>query len=97
MLVVVPTNAHLVIRDDRLFRRWHSETASYYSGKPLADGLTSSNDIALRSLFTDSERNSWWLVGTKREQDIANFHSSAELPLGRPLTDDDVPDYAKKR
>jgi hypothetical protein len=96
-VVVVPTNAHLRIADDRYFTRWHSETASFYSGKPIIDDGTSTNSIALRSLFADSDGNYWWLVGTTREQDIANLCSQGQLPLGRPLTDGDLPHYAKGR
>jgi hypothetical protein len=87
-MIVVPTNAHLVIKDDWFFRKWHSETASYYSGKPVGDGQMSTNAVALRSLFSDSQRNSWWLIGTKQELDNARFQQpDGELLLGRPLTD----------
>src|SRR6185312_10850184 len=53
-MIVVPTDAHLVIDDDRFLTRWHSEAARYYSGKPVPDENTSAtNVVALRSLFSD--------------------------------------------
>jgi hypothetical protein len=93
--IVVPTNAHLVITEGWFFRKWHTETASYYSGKPVGDEPISTNAVALRALSTDTERNTWWLIGTKREQHIAHFARLWELPLGRPLTDFDLPENAK--
>jgi hypothetical protein len=96
-MIVVPTNAHLTLSDDLFFRRWHTETASYYSGKPVEDEPMSTNAIRLRGLFTDTERNSWWLIGTRREQDIAHRARVWELPLGRPLTDVALPENAAGR
>jgi hypothetical protein len=90
IIIIVPTNACVVAKDDRFLTRWHKETASYPSGKLFSSEVYHTNALALRGLSA-SQHTSWKLIGTEREFRIATAISGRKLPLARQLTEDDLP------
>ena len=64
-IVDIPQSGLLLVRDMEPFRRFHSGAARYTSGAllPVAVSASTSEDIQLFYLSTDSDGNSWWLVG----------------------------------
>ena len=91
-IIEVPSSGTLYVDDMRPFRQWHQERAFFKSGSPLPDSILAgdSDSIRLHGLSTDSNDNSWWLVGTDSEKEIFHRMSPFNIPLARPLTPRDA-------
>lgn len=96
LIITVPTNASLTVKDDKFLSRWHRETASYPDGTLINSEVFDTNAVSLFAL-PSSRHTNFWLVGRHREYGIAiSLTPSPKLPLGRPLTDTDRPIYGTK-
>ena len=89
LLVIVPTNGLVVVKDWSFLSVWHSEAAVFPDGELISEEDYDTNAVVLHGLF--SEGHTYWaLVGTDREARIAGSRAGERMPLARPLTEDDV-------
>jgi len=86
-VVDIPRSGFLLVRDMAPFRRFHSSAARYTSGAslPVAVSASTSEDIQLFYLSTDSDDNSCWLVGPATEKRIADSMAPFDHVLARSL------------
>ncbi|HSY18646.1 MAG TPA: hypothetical protein VK815_09945 [Candidatus Acidoferrales bacterium] len=96
LMIIVPTNGCVLVKDDGFLKRWHKETAIYPSGVKFSGEVYDTNALSLRSLLSDNGHTSWILIGTEEEFRIAISLTGQKLPLGRQLTTNDVPVYGNK-
>jgi hypothetical protein len=90
--IIVPPDGEVIVRSSKVLSRWHRYTASYYSGTQLPkDGVN------LYCLSVYSDGRTYCLIGTEIEKEMAAHISLRHIPLGRPLTYEDLPEYAKNR
>ena len=96
LLIVVPTNGQVIVKDWSFLTHWHSETAIFPNGKLISEADYDTNALALHGLFSEGHTN-WILVGTEREARIAGSIEGKHMPLARQLGDDDVPHYGSPK
>ncbi len=93
LLVTVPINGRVVVKDWSFLTVWHSETAIFPDGKVISGEDYDTNSVALHSQASQGH-TTWVVVGTARESDIARILLGEHMPLARQLTEDDLTTHA---
>jgi len=96
LFINVPSNGLVIVKDLSFLAVWHSETAVFPDGKLISKEVYDTNAVVLHGLFSEGRTN-WVLVGTLRESRIAQSLAAKRMPLARPLTEDDVPNYGGQK
>jgi len=96
LLVTVPTNGRVVVKDWSFLTVWHSETAIFPSGKVISEEDYNTNSVVLHSQASQGH-TTWVVVGTDRESDIARILLGEHMPLARPLTKDDLTSHVYQK
>ena len=83
----VPSNGVLQVKDVRPLRDWHSVTATSSDGFEIPVEPASRKAIGLWYLATDSDSNTFFLIGTRAQEEA--FHKSnlrAAGPIAGPTS-----------
>ncbi|SRR6266481_167829 len=96
LLVTVPTNGRVVVKDWRFLTVWHSETAVFPDGKVISEEDYDTNSVVLHAQASQGH-TTWVVVGTDRESDIARILLGEHMPLARQLTEDDLTNHVNQK
>jgi hypothetical protein len=96
LLIIVPTNGLVVVKDSSFLEEWHGYSAEFPDGKLISEVDFDTNAVVLHDLFSKGDISSgstnYFLVGTDREARIAGIADAfGEMPLARPLSENDIP------
>src|SRR5580704_9738297 len=79
LLVIVPTNGCVVVKDWGFLTVWHKETGIFPDGKVISEEDPDTNAVSLHAdLFSEGHTN-WVLVGTLREVGIARSRKGSDM------------------
>jgi hypothetical protein len=90
--ITVPSDGRVKVKSMRPLRVWHSETAAFASGEHLPK-----DNIHLIAVTTYADGSTYYLIGTRMEGEYAQHVSQKEIPLGRPITIEDVPEESRDK